>query len=353
MLLPDTDGRHSLYIKRYLWTLAVAWTILVSLSLVWNSVQIKEQMLEVAHIEARVAITKDVIYRRWNAMHGGVYVPRTKTTPSNPHLADASERDITSPSGRQLTLMNPAYMTREAHDLLQKEQGILGHITSLKPIRPANKADAWETRSLQAFEQGTDEASALDWINGKEYMRLMRPLVTEQACLNCHGHQGYKVGNIRGGISAAIPMAPLRTLERTHLIQLSAAHAILWFVGLLGLFIVAGKLLQSEKAQQRSAVELAEMNAQLKEEITERTQAEEQRERLVHELKDALANVKQLRGFLPICASCKKIRDDKGYWNQIEAYISAHSEAEFSHGLCPDCAAKYYDDIRKKLKKDT
>jgi hypothetical protein len=63
------------------------------------------------------------------------------------------------------------------------------------------------------------------------------------------------------------------------------------------------------------------------------------------ELHKALDEVKTLSGFLPICASCKKIRDDKGYWNQIEAYISEHSEAEFSHGICPDCSKKLYPDI--------
>jgi len=76
--------------------------------------------------------------------------------------------------------------------------------------------------------------------------------------------------------------------------------------------------------------------------ITERKRAEEEREKLVHELQDALANIKRLRGLLPICASCKKIRDDKGYWNQLETFIQEHSEAEFSHGFCPDCMKKLY-----------
>lgn len=82
--------------------------------------------------------------------------------------------------------------------------------------------------------------------------------------------------------------------------------------------------------------------------ITQREKIEEERDRLIVELKEALAKVKQLSGFLPICASCKKIRDDKGYWNQIEAYIRDHSEAEFSHGICPDCAKKLYPDFYKK-----
>ena len=76
--------------------------------------------------------------------------------------------------------------------------------------------------------------------------------------------------------------------------------------------------------------------------ITERKRIEAEREHLIKELGVALANVKQLTGLLPICMHCKKIRDDKGYWKQIETYISEHSEAEFSHGLCPDCRKKYY-----------
>jgi AmiR/NasT family two-component response regulator len=63
------------------------------------------------------------------------------------------------------------------------------------------------------------------------------------------------------------------------------------------------------------------------------------------ELEKALSEIKTLRGILPICASCKNVRDDKGYWNQIESYIRDHSEAEFSHSLCPECAKKLYPDL--------
>jgi len=76
--------------------------------------------------------------------------------------------------------------------------------------------------------------------------------------------------------------------------------------------------------------------------ISDRLRSENQKENLISKLQHALSEVKQLSGFLPICSSCKKIRDDEGYWNQIEAYIKAHSEVEFSHSLCPDCAKKLY-----------
>lgn len=78
--------------------------------------------------------------------------------------------------------------------------------------------------------------------------------------------------------------------------------------------------------------------------ITERKQSEVERERLIGELKAALADVKTLRGLLPICAHCKKIRDDRGYWNRIETFIRERSEAQFTHGICPDCARKYFPD---------
>ena len=84
----------------------------------------------------------------------------------------------------------------------------------------------------------------------------------------------------------------------------------------------------------------------VKEDITLHKQMETEREGLIAELQEALARVKALSGLVPICASCKKIRDDKGYWNQLEAYLSSHSEARFSHGICPECAQKLYPSRR-------
>jgi methyl-accepting chemotaxis protein len=82
----------------------------------------------------------------------------------------------------------------------------------------------------------------------------------------------------------------------------------------------------------------------LQQEIMERKRVEEEREKLIKDLQEALARVKVLSGMLPICSSCKKVRDDRGYWTQIEAYIRDHSEAEFTHGICPECFKKLYPD---------
>lgn len=77
-------------------------------------------------------------------------------------------------------------------------------------------------------------------------------------------------------------------------------------------------------------------------------QADEDKSKLIIQLQDSLSEIRKLSGLLPICSSCKKIRDDKGYWNQIESYIREHSEAEFSHSICPECAKKLYPDIYKE-----
>jgi DNA-binding response OmpR family regulator len=90
---------------------------------------------------------------------------------------------------------------------------------------------------------------------------------------------------------------------------------------------------------------LQQKNQWLQQEINERKRVEEERERLVVELQEALAQVKTLSGILPICAHCKKIRKDENYWQQIEGYIRDHSEAEFSHGICPDCMKELYPDF--------
>jgi DNA-binding response OmpR family regulator len=109
------------------------------------------------------------------------------------------------------------------------------------------------------------------------------------------------------------------------------------------------KPFQSEEllARVRTHLLLGNVLSQLRSEVAERKRAEKEREKLILELKEALANVKQLNRMLPICASCKKIRDDKGYWSGVESYISEHTEAVFSHGICPDCEKKAYEELEK------
>jgi len=88
--------------------------------------------------------------------------------------------------------------------------------------------------------------------------------------------------------------------------------------------------------------QLIEINRELEKEVLERRKAEDEKEKLIVELKESLAKIKTLNGLLPICSWCKKIRNDAGYWQQLESYIGQHSGAEFSHGICPDCLREKY-----------
>ncbi len=103
--------------------------------------------------------------------------------------------------------------------------------------------------------------------------------------------------------------------------------------------------LQTLADQLAIAIENARLYEQASQEISERKKAEKEKEKLIGDLQQALAKVKTLSGLIPICSSCKRIRDDRGYWNQIEAYIREHSEADFSHGFCPECMKRLYPDF--------
>jgi C4-dicarboxylate-specific signal transduction histidine kinase len=110
--------------------------------------------------------------------------------------------------------------------------------------------------------------------------------------------------------------------------------AIIVITLLLSLYIVMNSLVEMKK-RLAAEKELSQYKDELEELVEQRTE----------KLQEAMSKVKILSGFLPICSSCKKIRDDKGYWNQIESYIRKHSEAEFSHGICPDCTVKLYPEL--------
>jgi hypothetical protein len=239
----------------YAFGIMAVWTLFITASLAWNYRKELSESIEAAKVQARTVYEKDVLYQRWNVDRGGVYAEITPSTPPNPYL-DVPERDIVAPSGRKLTLINPAYMTRQSHELAFQTSGIRGHITSLNCIRPANEPDPWERRALLAFEKGSTEQSDVTDIEGQPYVRLMRPLVTEKGCLKCHGFQGCKVGDIRGGISVSVPLSPFLTIHRDHQISFITFHAVIWLAGLaavgVGGLIIHRQLMYRLRSEEES-----------------------------------------------------------------------------------------------------
>ena len=144
-------------------------------------------------------------------------------------------------------------------------------------------------------------------------MRLMRPLITEKGCLKCHADQGYKEGEIRGGISASVPMEPMWATVLPQMFLLSIIHMILLLIGLCG--IVWG----SRQLQNR-----------------------------IRESEEAKAHVAKLQGILPICMHCHKIKNDEESWERLESYIQNRADVKLSHGLCAECLDEHYPESEQE-----
>ena len=204
-------------IDRLFLLIAAFWTIVIMAVFTLNYRDAYSSAVAIAKAGLVESYNKDVVYRRWAANHGGVYVPITSDSPSSPYLAHIPERDISTPSGKKLTLINPAYMTRQVQELAEKQYGYKGHITSLNPLRPENSPDEWEAKDLLSFERGEKEASSFELLGNEKYFRFMRPFIVEQNCLGCHESQGYKLGDIRGRISVSAPWKPVEEALFGHI----------------------------------------------------------------------------------------------------------------------------------------
>ncbi len=285
----------------------VFFVVLVLISYFYNRKNMREQYLTAAAENARALFTEIVATRRWDSIHGGVYMVVSKTVRPNPYL-DIPDRDIVTTKGVKLTKINPAYMTRMISEVLKKDRSVEFHITSDRPLNKGNMADSWEIDAISKFAKGDTELYTIE--EGERiFFRYMAPLITEESCLKCHRKQGYNVGDIRGGISIRLPFESyIKSMEKTGR-NILLIH-VFFSVIILIVTVFLGRMLLHSLSQVISSRE----------------------------------KIKTLSGMLPICSSCKKVRDDRGYWNQVEQYIERHSEAEFSHSICPECMEKLYGD---------
>ncbi|MCK5686897.1 diguanylate cyclase [bacterium] len=222
-------------LKSNILILAALWVLLVSISLFLNYQDTKEEQNRLAVVSAKSFFDQVVLAREWNAFHGGVYVPATEKTPPNPYL-DVPLRDIEIDS-LKLTTMNPSYMTRQIAEMAMEKVGVQIHLTSLNPIRPENKPSSMEENALNEFEKGKNEVGIFIKEGQNTSFFYMGPLKTEKACLQCHAVQGYKEGDIRGGISITLPF-----IMKLPLFPLIATHFVLAIIGLWGILFFGKKL---------------------------------------------------------------------------------------------------------------
>lgn len=208
------------------------WLMVIGLSYYQQSSDDKLYGRQIAYKQAEMFFQHIVLMRQWNARHGGVYVPVTNENPPNPYLM-VPDRDITLSDGRQLTLLNPAYMTRQLSEIERDKTGILFHITSLEPIRPANKADDWERQALTAFKEGQAFYKELSRIGDKIYYRYMAPLVLEEECMKCHAGYDHKVGDKYGGISVSILADSVDSFINQRLERQKRSHIVMGGLGIV------------------------------------------------------------------------------------------------------------------------
>jgi PAS domain S-box-containing protein len=267
---PEASNDKNATSPLYFVVAALLWSVTIATLGYWHYNRVAAGFQATAIAAARQSIEKDKIYRLWAAKHGGVYVPTSEQTPANPYLAHILERDITTPSGRPLTLMNPAYMTRQVHELASELFGSRGKITSLDPLRPENRPDAWEMQALLQFAAGESEYSSLELMEGETFLRVMSPFYAESPCLHCHASQGYQIGDLVGGIAVAIPWQPYHQAYQQAWVGYGFGYGGVWIMGLvlleghrrrLRLYLEHRR--QSEQRQRELLVRLQKLAAHL------------------------------------------------------------------------------------------
>jgi hypothetical protein len=197
--LDDPRGKR---IKKSIFIVGLIWTLLLGTLLGWNYLNAGKGQQTIALQMAKSFCDQIIISRTWNAVHGRVYVPVTKDTQPNPYLEDPL-RDTKINKHLTLTKVNPAFMTRQFSKIAEKQKGVVLHITSLKPIRPANQPTPQEERGLKSFEQGAQEIGKIVHLGSDDYFFFMAPLKTEKACLKCHAARATK-----SEISLAVSVFP-------------------------------------------------------------------------------------------------------------------------------------------------
>jgi len=230
--------------------------------LFWERRNLAEEQQEALTRTASTLLQQIIVTRLWNAEHGGLYAQITDRTKPNPYL-DVPERDIVSLSGKRFTKINPAYMTRQIAELARSRLGYRFNITSLKPLNPSNRPDAWEENALRSFERGVDRQTSAVQMDGKPVFRYMVPLKTEQPCLACHAKQGYKVGDVRGGISVAIPMEEWSRIYHARSRTYLATGGGLWLSIVVFILLVSYTLSRKVVREMTRELELSRLKTAL------------------------------------------------------------------------------------------
>lgn len=230
-------------VRTFLVTISVVVTVGVAVIYLFRYQTVNELLLETVRHEAESFAQLIVLTRHWNAAYGGVYVEKKPGVESNPYLKELGVNpDLRTADGKVLTLRNPAIMTREISDLARRDNIVEFRMISLKNLNPENQPDDFEIKSLARFEKGEREIWRLDRTGDRPVFRYILPLAIDRSCLSCHSRQGYKIGDIRGGISIRVPAAGLVARMRTNRNQIVIDAIVTIGILLALLYFLAWKL---------------------------------------------------------------------------------------------------------------
>lgn len=223
----------------------LGWSAAVVFALLFAAYNQYRQSFETARNVANANFDKDQAFRQWASTHGGVYVPvDMNRTPPSPYMSHVPERDITTESGKKLTLMNPAYMLRQMMDEYSGMYGAKGHITALETLSEKNAPDNWERKALEKFKKDSTVKEILELVDikGESYMRLIRPMAITRGCLDCHAHQAtYIDTETAGGVSIIVPMQEIQDLSLGSFKKTLMIYIVFWLAGMLVLRFVFAK----------------------------------------------------------------------------------------------------------------
>jgi diguanylate cyclase (GGDEF)-like protein len=250
------------FIKRYVFIVGLAWTLICALALYSHLEDDYSQYVAQEEVRAKTILERDILYRNWVAGHGGVYIPPGETSPPNPHLEFLPERDIETTDGRQLTLVNPSYMTRQAFAMNNRLGETISKLTSLKYLNPDNAPDDWERKALARLSAGESLISEVVSHQGRSFLRTIKPFYIEASCLKCHTGAGYTLGDVRGGLSISIPLQSLAIGHQQHNFLSIALFLLLWSSGMAVIVMLGRKLYDQtcsaiESESQRDQAEMS------------------------------------------------------------------------------------------------
>lgn len=208
------------------------WSLVVAVSLGWTVVQSERQALQLAEVEAKSNLNRDLAFRRWATGHGGLYARVTDITRPSPFLSHIPDRDISLPDGTAITLLSPARMLREIKSRQAELFGTIARITGKKPLNPGNAPDEWEQDALTIIRQTQHGYSEVTAIDGVWYLRRIEPMMMEEGCVRCHGMTGIRVGEILGATDIAIPLKAYQEVAGQARTVLTITHGGIWLLGL-------------------------------------------------------------------------------------------------------------------------